>query len=743
MNAPPACDFCGLPVSGRIDSSSIPPAAPQYCCFGCRFAAEVTRSGGEQGINRALMLKLGTAVFCTMNVVAFTMFLWAPDVFGERDTGELAIALEEIFRYLGLLFSLPVLLLLGGPLLQSACSDLRRGIAATDLLVCVGVLAAFGFSVGSVVRGSGPVYFEVACVVLVLITLGRWMEAQGKLQATAALQELESLLPTSVRRIRSGVDETVPAGQIEIDDLVRVLPGERLPTDGRIVSGMSHVDQQMLTGESLPVERSEGDWVLGGSLALDGELRILVTAPIGHGALSRLLDALREARVARGHYQRLADRIAAWFLPAVFVISIVATIVHSNLYGLDQGVLAGLSVALIACPCALGLATPLAVWTALGTAARHQVLFRSGEVLERLAGIRAIVWDKTGTLTTGTAVVERLEVDGGDYEDVVRNTAVAIARSSTHPFARAIVSDLATSTNCRFRNTRQVPGSGLIAERLDGDRVLLGSVAFVGSQGFSISDSLRDAAETAMNDGAGVSLVGWSGRVRGVFVFSERLRPDAMEAVAWFRRRGVAQRMLTGDHRNRAAKIAPQLGFRDESEWQAELLPEGKALAVQDLRRQFGSVGMVGDGVNDAPALARSDVGITVSSGTDVSRETSGVCLFGDDLHRLPWACEFSRRAVNIIRQNLFWAFAYNSVGVGLACGGFLNPTIAAVLMAGSSLFVVTNSLRLTRFDLGESTANDSNPPVIEPASGCSPAILPDHTDESFAVVTSSEEGRS
>jgi cation transport ATPase len=443
MNATPACDFCSLPVSGRIDSSLSPSPEPKYCCFGCRFAAEVTRSGGEQGINRALLLKLGAAVFCSMNVMVFTMFLWSQDIYSDRETSQLAHALEDIFRYLGLLFSLPVLLLLGGPLLQNAMSDLWRGVAATDLLVCLGVLAAFGFSAVSVIAGNGPVYFEVACVVLVLITLGRWLEAQGKLQATAALQDLESLLPQTMRRVRNGVEETVEADQIEIDDLVRILPGERVPTDGRVVTGMSHVDQQMLTGESLPVERTEGDAVLGGSLALDGELFVSVTAPAGQGALSRLLEALREARLARGHYQRVADRIAAWFLPIVFVISVAATIAHANVYGLERGILAGLSVALIACPCALGLATPLAVWTALGTAARHQVLFRSGEALERLAGIKALVWDKTGTLTTGMAAVERLEVDPDDHEDVVRNVNSSVFEG--HRVGRRRIGELSIS----------------------------------------------------------------------------------------------------------------------------------------------------------------------------------------------------------------------------------------------------------------------------------------------------------
>ena len=725
------CDYCGLPVSGWTSSDD---TEPQYCCYGCRFAAEVTQSKGEEGANRTLLLKLGAATFCTMNVVAFTMALWSQDFFPVDSPDRLAAPLESLFRYLGLIFSLPVLLLLGQPLLENAISDLRRGIAASDLLVCIGVLAAYGFSAVSVARGHGAVYFEVGCVVLVLITLGRWFEAHGKQQATSALSDLEKLLPETARVVRGDVELQLPLAELRIGDIVRILPGERIPADGMITQGTSHVDQQLLTGESWPVVKQSNDPALAGSLALDGELRICVSADAAQGALSRLLTALREARTARGGYQRLADRIASGFLPAVSLVAIVAGSWHAWQFGLERGVMTGLSVALIACPCALGLATPLAVWTALGTAARRQVLFRSGEALERLASVAVIAWDKTGTITRGDASVVDLVTDPLSSEDEVVSKAAAIAQSSTHPFSRAILSYAGDHLREGSGEVRQIAGRGLLMNSPDGDTICLGNARWMHEQHYEFSQAMQIALNDGLQSGLAVVLVGWEGRVRGLFLFEEQLRPEAVSVIGEFHELGFEQQLLTGDHFRRAERLVEQItsGVTENQtplrsakpfrlRYAAELLPDDKVHEVRRLRSRVGPVAMVGDGVNDAPALAASDVGITMRSGTDVSRDVAGVCLLNNDLSRLPWAMAFSRRAVTVIRQNLFWAFAYNTAGVALACTGYLNPTLAAVIMGGSSLFVITNSLRLTRF--GEIAGLSSNT-IFVPNTATSPTPL-------------------
>lgn len=699
-----SCDYCGLPLPAWLRPQG--GAGGRFCCSGCRFAAEVTRAAGESGANRAALLKVGAAIFCTMNVVAFTMALWTQDLYPADAPQRLAAVLQDLFRYLGLLFSAPVLLLLGQPLLESALAQGRRTAAATDWLVLGGVAAAFAFSAVSVVRGAGPVYFEVACVVLVLITLGRWLEAQGKLQATAALENLQRLLPEAACRIDGDQEQTIPLREVRIGDRLRVRPGERVPTDGRIVAGTAHIDEQWLTGESWPRARQAGEDLLAGSHNLDGDLVVVVTAPPGSGALAQLLDCLRQARLARGRSQRLAEQVVAWFLPTVAALALATTVWHGLRSGWPQGVMTGLSVALIACPCALGLATPLAVWAALGAAARRHVLFRSGAALERCAEIRAVAWDKTGTLTTGAARLERVLADAAfDEADAVAQQflaeGAALAAASSHPFSKALVQAAGGAGRMASAGeVRQIPGRGLTGRAPDGRTLVLGSVRWLEELGLEWSDDLRSAATAAVERGDAVVALGAEGAVRAVFVFAEDFRPGAAAAVRWLHEYGYVQRVFTGDHRMRADRVARELAAAAELPEvlvEAELLPAQKVAAVKALQGVCGPTAMIGDGVNDAPALAAAHVGISLGNASDLSRDQAGVCLLGGDLEQLPWALKFARRTVRIIRQNLFWAFGYNSVGVGLACAGYLNPAVAALLMTGSSVFVIANSLRLLR----------------------------------------------
>jgi len=728
-----ACDYCGLPIPepwwgtrGRSDSSSrrghgpdsfdgggAPPsiaAAPQYCCVGCRFAAQVTRERGEEGAVRWTLAKLGLAIFCTMNVLVFSMALWSEDIYaleGDRTTAVLA----ELFRYLSLLFALPVLFLLGRPLWENTWSGLRRGIYSTDLLLLSGVTAAYAYSAVSVFRGGGHLYFEVGCVVLVLVTLGRWFEASGRLRSTAALDALAKLLPETVRVIRDGIEQWLPSEEIRLHDRLRVLAGERFPTDGRIVRGSAAVDEQVLTGESWPVLKRPADEVLGGALNLDGQVEMEATAVPGEGTFHRLIDAVARARAAKGRYERLADRAATWFLPAVSAVAVATLAWHAARTGWEEGILHGLAVVLIACPCALGLATPMAVWNALGRAAQAQVLFQNGEALERLARVRAICFDKTGTLTTGTPMlVEVFTADEGARHRVLEYAALA-ASTSTHPlsgvireYARTKSSDLgkprctsaAPNESAGAVSGRTLPGQGVVVDA-SGDRpaIYLGSRRFLAGAGLQFGGTQEADYDAAAASGRPVVLVGWEGRIRGIFTFQEQLRPEARRAIELCRALGLEAIVLTGDHSRRAQEIARELAIPVEG----DLLPEHKVDRVRAMRAARGAVAMVGDGINDAPALVASDVGIALGCGTDVTRDSAAVCLLGNDLLRLPWAVQLARQGVRAIRANLFWAFGYNVVGVALAAAGLLNPALAALFMVGSSLLVVSNSLRLGRFD--------------------------------------------
>jgi heavy metal translocating P-type ATPase len=702
----PSCDYCGLPVA-RAARTGRPEKL--YCCFGCRFAAAVTQARGEQGAAGWMLARLGLAAFLSMNVMVFAMALWTQDFYGEAgaDPGAFAGAFRGLFRYLGLLFALPVLLLLGGPLLENAWANLRRGAPSTDLLLLAGVAASYLYSVVSVLRDQGPVYFEVGCVVLVLVTLGRWLEATGKLRAAAALEGLQRLLPETACVVQGDDETSLPLDQVRPGDCLRVRAGERIPCDGRVLRNTAAVDEQALTGESLPTAKGPGDRVYGGSLNLDGDLYVVATAAARAGLIARMIELVRQAGRQQGRYQRLADRVSAWFLPAVAVIALAVLAWHTSHSGPDQGILGALSVVVIACPCALGLATPMAVWAALGQAARAQVLFRHGEALERLAAVRAIRFDKTGTLTTGDPTVAAFTVNPSDEPAAVLAVASQLAASSTHAYARAV---------CRFAQSqgmpdtpptapadvRTLPGKGLTAmlPSLSGAGSL-GSARLMADSGLVLTSALAGVVNQAQDAGCPLTCIGWSGHVRGVFVFREELRPEATEALALLQQQGLDVAVLTGDGAARAASLGRELRVPVT----AGLLPEDKVTALAEARCGLGLVAMVGDGINDAPALAAADVGIALGCGADVSRETAAVCLLGNDLLRLPWAVALARRTVRVIKQNLFWAFLYNTAGIALAATGRLGPVPAALAMTVSSLLVVTNSLRF----------RTAGPPVAPP----------------------------
>jgi heavy metal translocating P-type ATPase len=658
-------------------------------------AAAIADARDERAVPRAMLARLGLSVFFTMNVMAFTMALWTADVYGP---GEVPVAMSEslagLFRYLVLLFSLPVLALLGWPLFEHAWAGLRRGVVSTDWLLASGVGASFV----SVFRGEGPIYFEVGCAILLMTTLGRWLEATGRLKAGAALDDLARLLPERVRRLADGREESVAREDLRAGDRIRVLPGERLPADGRVALGAALVDEQVLTGESLPALKELGDRILGGTLNLDGDLTIEVTEERGDGTLARVVELVRRARESKGRYQMLADRAAGVFAPTMALIAMGAFAVHWACGSLERGLWAGLAVGLIACPCALGLAAPLAVWSALGNAASRRILFRGGEALERLAEVAAVRFDKTGTLTTGVAAVSHFEAENPDEEPAILAGAAALASAAPHALSRAIVqfveSSPSASDGVEVSEVRVVPGLGAVG-RLDdpGGPIVLGSQRFLAERGLTLGPRQAMAIADAEAWGVPLTLVGWEGRTRGLFVFDEQWRPDARSVIRWLSGSGYDVAVLTGDHAARGRAIRKTLGVPVF----AALLPPDKAAAIDRARRETGPVCMIGDGVNDAPALAASDVGIALGCGTDVSRDSAAVCLMSDDLAAIPWSLELARRTRRTIRGNLAWAFGYNSLGVVCAALGWLNPAVAAVLMVASSTLVVVNSLRLAR----------------------------------------------
>jgi heavy metal translocating P-type ATPase len=560
-----------------------------------------------------------------------------------------------------------------------------------DTLIALGTLTAFTYSVWALFAG-GDLYFDTAALVIAFQLLGKYLEALARGRASQAIRGLLELGAKEAHVVRGGKEFLMLADQVKPGDMLRVRPGEKIPTDGIVVEGASTVDESMLTGESVPVEKTAGAEVTGATLNVDGTLLIRATRVGSETALAQIVRLVEEAQSRKAPIQQLADRVAGIFVPVVIVVAAVsalAWVIASG--GLRQAIAPAVAVLIIACPCAMGLATPAAIMVGTGRGAQLGILIRGGEVLERSRKIDSVIFDKTGTLTEGR--MRLVEVVGDE-----RSLAMAAGAEagSEHPVARAIVDGasirgLALPKASSFRSA---VGQGVLAHLEDTD-VLVGSLRYLMQQHFEIVPRLRAEAERLESEGKTVSWVGWEGRAQGVLAVADGLKPGAGEVVDALKALGVEVSMITGDNRSTAEAIARQVGIDLVL---AEVMPGQKVEEIRRLQAAGKVVAMIGDGVNDGPALAQSDLGIAIGTGTDVAIEASDLTLIGGDLKGVVTAIQLSRRTFRTIVENLFWAFGYNVVLVPLAAFGLLNPILAGAAMAFSSVSVVSNSLRLRRF---------------------------------------------
>lgn len=662
-----------------------------------------------------MLTRLGVAIFLSMSVMVFSLYLYGQDVYQAEATSGSALSrnLTSFMQYASLVFATPVLFLLGLPIFLNALAQWRNGIASTDALVILGVTAAFAYSYVSTLREAGSTYYETACMILVLVTLGRWLEASGKLRASEAVEALEALLPQEVSVCRGNETATVRIEELSQGDLVRVPAGERIVVDGVIESGRANIDEQIMTGESRPLVKQTGDIVRAGTVNLDGALTIRATAVGAATTVGRLIALLESAKRTKGKYERLADRVVAVFLPLTICLALAGGVLGYLRSGTDEAIMSALAVMLIACPCALGIATPMAIWVSLGRAATKGVLFKNGEAIEKLAAVRAFCFDKTGTLTTGfpdVAVFTSSESGAGDR---AISLAAGLAETSTHVAAQGVAAfaQRKSIAPADIPNARTISGRGLVGDGHAG-QVSLGNVAMMHERGLTFDATTHRATKQALEQGQSIACIGWDGSVRGVFAMTETLRSEARQTLQAIKNAGCQVFILTGDHAQRGRFIAEAL----KVETFAELLPEDKVQCVERTRRELGPTAMVGDGLNDAPALAAADVGIAMGCGADVSRESANVCLLGNDLEMLPWLFTYAQKTVRTIKMNLFWAFFYNTIGMSMAVAGLLSPILAAALMVISSLFVVTNSLRLGSHSPSPSVEPSSVPTVRQPS---------------------------
>ena len=596
------------------------------------------------------------------------------------------------------LLATPVQFILGARFYVAAWKAVKAGAGNMDLLVALGTSAGYGLSLyewAIAEPGSMPhLYFEASAVVIALVLLGKYLESRAKRQTASAIRALEALRPERALRVIDGQEQDVAISDLRLNDLVLVKPGERFPVDGEVVEGQSHADEALISGESLPVPKQPGDKVTGGAINGEGRLIIKTLALGTETVLARIIRLVEDAQSAKAPIQKLVDKVSQVFVPVVLLIAL-ATLLGWWLCGapIETALINAVAVLVIACPCALGLATPTAIMAGTGVAARHGILIKDAEALERAHEVSAVVFDKTGTLTSGTPQIAHFSALDGNEAHLLQ-AAGALQRGSEHPLAKAVLDACAArSLNVPdVIDSQSLTGRG-IAGTLEGRRLALGNRRLLEETGLN-PGSLAESAQAWETEGRTLSwLIEQSPQpqVLGLFAFGDTLKPGALSAIEQLNARHISSHLLTGDNRGSAKVVAEALGITDVH---AEVLPADKAATVAELKKT-GVVAMVGDGINDAPALAAADIGIAMGGGTDVAMHAAGITLMRGDPRLVPAALEISRKTYAKIRQNLFWAFIYNVIGIPLAAFGFLNPVLAGAAMAFSSVSVVSNALLL------------------------------------------------
>ena len=648
---------------------------------------------------RDLLMRFGTAAFLSSQLMIYSIALYAGYFQGIDEQTKL------ILEVIALCLTIPIIFYSGMPLIRSTVIGLRNFRFNMDSLIILGSGSAFVYSLYQMSRG-GEVYFDTSAMIITLILLGRYIEAVAKGKASESIERLRELNPKEARLVINWYDsapvmkQTVPLASVKTGDLVEVIPGERIPLDGNVVEGRSEVDEALITGESKPVTKSTGDEVIGGSMNLHGSFIFKVTRTGMDTVLAGIIKAVEDAQARKPKIQTLADSVVGFFVPAILLIA-MATVLYYLTQGssLQFALMTGISVLVIACPCSLGLATPLAVLLCTTVASAKGVLMRSGEVIENMSKVRHIIFDKTGTITMGKPTLnEVIVIDSSCDKEYIIALAAAIEDLSEHSLAHAITGTAKTLPSyrqIRVSEFRAIPGRG-VEGNADGKKIVIGNRSLMIESGMEIPSDQTAGPDISRYEMAGdtVIFMGWSGAVRAVMIVSDMLREEAPEVIESLKKKGYNISIVSGDNHLTTKSIAAAAVVDNVI---SEASPLKKREVIAAIQAGGKGVMMVGDGINDAPALTEALVGVAMGRGTDIAMESADAVLVRNDLETIPFCMELSRRGFAIIRQNIFWAFFYNMCAIPLAIAGLLHPIVAAAAMAASSLFVVGNSLRIRK----------------------------------------------
>jgi len=682
------CAQCGLPAGRRPLRGRVHGEEAAFCCYGCYLVMRVTGEPGVRGAPQGLVLRLGLGLFFALNVMVFSLarygghFAIPATLLGEEaDAARFNLLLE----YILLALSTPVILLIGLPMVRRLGEEIAHLAFSIDSLVAIATLAAFGLSVRTTLTGGGQVYYDTACWLLVLITLGRYLEARAKARTTGAVEQLLSLAPPTARRRRAdGSFEEVEAAALTPGEVIEIRPGEGIPADGVVLEGSGTVDRAALTGEATPEPLATGSTVHAGTTSVDAAFTAQITAPPGTRLLDHIARLMEEARAACGPRQRLVDQVAGWVAPVVVGLGVATFLYWRGRVGVELALLRTLAVWVIACPCALGIATPMALWVGLGVAARNGLLIRTAAALEAIGTVDTVCLDKTGTLTAAALEFAEVRLAPGVDEGDVRSALAALEVRSEHPVGRALVAWAGRGRPAEALRT--VVGAGVVG-RIDGALWRAGSHRWLESEGVLLGADLA-----APEPGRRVYLAR-DGEAVAAIRLAERLAPGATEAVARLAAMGFDLHLLSGDGQGAVDEVVGRLPA--DLNAHASLLPDEKIAVIEALVADGRRPLMAGDGINDAPALAAAPVGMAMVGGTDLSRTAADVVALRDDMRLVPDLLALGRSVHRTLITNLLWAFAYNVIGVALAMSGRLSPVFAASAMFISSLLVIANSLRL------------------------------------------------